>query len=112
MIVLSLPWEQREQEALVFTIDGIAHYHSLLITYLVSFGVLIFGVNFNLYYFLLLRKFKALFGDEELRTYLIIVASATIFICLNVFHIYQNLSQTLEFHFFKSLILLPQLDLV
>lgn len=39
--------------------DGIAHYNSSLITYLVSFGVLIFGVNFNLYYFLLLRKFKA-----------------------------------------------------
>lgn len=81
--------------------DGIAHYNSSLITYLVSFGVLIFGVNFNLYYFLLLRKFKASFGDEELRTYLIIVASATIFICLNVFHIYQNLSQTLEISFFQ-----------
>lgn len=81
--------------------DGIAHYNSSLITYLVSFGVLIFGVNFNLYYFLLLRKFKASFGDEELRTYLIIVASATIFICLNVFHIYQDLSQTLEISFFQ-----------
>lgn len=58
-------------------------------------------MNFNLYYFLLLRKFKAFFGDEELRTYLIIVTSATIFICLNVFHIYQNLSQTLEVSLFQ-----------
>ncbi len=47
--------------------DGIAHYHSTLITYLVSFGVLVFGVNFNLYYYIMLRKFKAFFGDEELR---------------------------------------------
>ena len=30
--------------------DGIAHYHSSLITYLTSIGVLMFGVNFNLYY--------------------------------------------------------------
>ena len=49
--------------------DGIAHYHSTLITYLVSFGVLVFGVNFNLYYYIMLRKFKAFLGDEELRTY-------------------------------------------
>ena len=31
------------------------------------------GVNFNLYYYIMLRKFKAFFGDEELRTYLMIV---------------------------------------
>ena len=40
--------------------DGIAHYNSSLITYLVSIGVLVFGVNFNLYYFLMIRKFKGL----------------------------------------------------
>ena len=53
--------------------DGIAHYNSSLITYLVSIGVLVFGVNFNLYYFLMIRKFKAFFKDEELRTYITIV---------------------------------------
>ena len=63
--------------------------------------VLIFGVNFNLYYFLLLRKFKAFFGDEELRTYLIIVISTTLLICLNVFHIYQNIAKTLEISLFQ-----------
>ena len=45
--------------------DGIAHYNSSLITYLVSIGVLVFGVNFNLYYFLMIRKFKAFFKDED-----------------------------------------------
>lgn len=81
--------------------DSIAHYNSSLITYLVSFGVLIFGVNLNLYYFLLLRKFKAFFGDEELRAYLIIVTSTTLLICLNVFHIYQNIAKTLEISLFQ-----------
>ena len=37
--------------------DGIAHYNSSLITYLVSI-VLVFGVNFNLYYFLMIRKIQ------------------------------------------------------
>ena len=39
--------------------DSIAHYNSSLITNIVSIAVLLFGINFNLYYFLLLRKFKA-----------------------------------------------------
>ncbi|MEW4355278.1 TrkH family potassium uptake protein [Streptococcus pneumoniae] len=81
--------------------DGIAHYNSPLITYLVSFGVLLFGVNLNLYYFCLLRKFKLFFSDEELKTYLSIIVISTLLICLNVFHIYNNLADTLEISFFQ-----------
>lgn len=77
--------------------DGIAHYNSSLITYLVSFGVLAFGVNFNLYYYLLIRKFKACFGDEELRGYLWIVFLSTSLIAFNVFHLYQGFAKSVEF---------------
>lgn len=80
--------------------DGIAHYNSPLITYLVSIGVLIFGVNFNLYYFCLLRKFKAFFGDEELRTYLTIVGVSTLLIFCNILPLYQNMAYSLEIAFF------------
>ncbi|HGI4138577.1 TPA: TrkH family potassium uptake protein [Streptococcus agalactiae] len=76
--------------------DSIAHYNSPLITNLVSIGMLIFGVNFNLYYLLLLRKIKAFFGDEELKTYLRIVAIATFMIALNVIGMYDNFRQGLE----------------
>ena len=34
--------------------DSIAHYHSDLITYVVTVGTLLFGVNFNLYFYILL----------------------------------------------------------
>ncbi|HEO2971131.1 TPA: TrkH family potassium uptake protein [Streptococcus agalactiae] len=81
--------------------DSIAHYNSPLITNLVSIGMLIFGVNFNLYYLLLLRKIKAFFGDEELKTYLRIVAIATFMIALNVIGMYDNFRQGLEHIFFE-----------
>ncbi|EHI73719.1 Trk-type K+ transport system, membrane component [Streptococcus criceti] len=81
--------------------DSIAHYHSSLITVIVSIGTLIFGVNFNLYYFLLIRKFKIFFGDEELRTYLSIVAIATGLIFLNIFHLYGSWAQSLRYSFFE-----------
>src|SRR5699024_4901629 len=57
--------------------DSIAHYHSSLITNIVSIAVLLFGINFNLYYFLLLRKFKVFFKDEDFRTYISIILYVT-----------------------------------
>ena len=81
--------------------DGIAHYNSSLITYLVSIGVLVFGVNFNLYYYIMLRKFKAFFGDEELRTYLMIVGVSSLLIACNIFHLYHNFADSFEMSFFQ-----------
>ncbi|MDU2685818.1 MAG: potassium transporter TrkG, partial [Streptococcus parasanguinis] len=81
--------------------DGIAHYNSSLITYLVSIGVLVFGVNFNLYYFLMIRKFKAFFKDEELRTYVTIVLVSSVLIAYNVLHLYANVAKSFEISFFQ-----------
>ena len=81
--------------------DGIAHYGSSLITYLVSIGVLVFGVNFNLYYYLMLRRVKAFLGDEELRAYIIIVLVSTGLITLNTLHLYQGVSKSVEMAFFQ-----------
>lgn len=81
--------------------DGIAHYGSSLITYLVSIGVLVFGVNFNLYYYLMLRKVKAFFGDEELRAYLLIVAISSILISINTLHLFHTFSDSFEMAFFQ-----------
>ncbi|AND78574.1 TrkH family potassium uptake protein [Streptococcus pantholopis] len=81
--------------------DSIAHYNSSLITNLVSLGMLAFGVNFNLYYFLLLRKFKVFFKDEELHTYIKIVLVAAGLIALNVLGLYDNVRQGLEYVFFQ-----------
>ena len=81
--------------------DGIAHYGSSLITYLVSIGVLVFGVNFNLYYYLMLRRVKAFFGDEELRAYLVIVLLSTGLISLNTLYLYPGFSKSFEMAFFQ-----------
>lgn len=81
--------------------DGITHYNSSLITYLVSVGVLVFGVNFNLYYYLMIRKFKAFFQDEELRTYITIVLVSSVLIAYNVLHLYANVAKSFEISFFQ-----------
>ena len=46
--------------------------------------MLLFGVNFGLYYLLLLRSFRSVFRDEELRLYVGIVLASILAITVNV----------------------------
>jgi trk system potassium uptake protein TrkH len=50
----------------------------------ITIFMLLFGINFNIYYLLLFRRFKAAFKSEELRYYLLIVLSAIVLIALNL----------------------------
>ena len=59
--------------------DSLVSY-SYQIQNIVTFYMLAFGVNFNLYYLILLGKFKSVFKDEELWAYLGIFAGATLLI--------------------------------
>ena len=63
--------------------DSIAGY-SPYIQWTVAVFMLLFGVNFNFYYYLLLRKFRLAVGMEEVRWYIIIVLAATGVITLNI----------------------------
>lgn len=53
--------------------------------YVMATFLLLFGVNFSLYYLILIGKVKALFKSEELRTYFIIIVSAVVIIFASLF---------------------------
>ncbi|MBR6580813.1 MAG: TrkH family potassium uptake protein, partial [Ruminococcus sp.] len=57
--------------------DSIAHYNSPAIEMAIAIFILLFGVNFNLYYFLAIKKFALVFKNEELRVYLGVIVCAT-----------------------------------
>lgn len=65
---------------------SIAGYHSAYVEYVVATFMLLFGVNFSLYFFMILRKFKAVIKDEELWVYLGIVAVSIVVIMLNLMY--------------------------
>ncbi len=46
--------------------------------------MLLFGVNFNIYYLILFRKIKMVFKSEELRYYFLIVLTAIVLISFNI----------------------------
>lgn len=54
------------------------------------------GVNFTCFYLLLIRQFKAVFRDEELRLYLGIMAGSILLITLNLKGFYDTLGETLR----------------
>lgn len=80
--------------------DSIAHYNSPAIEIAVAIFILLFGVNFNLYYFLALKKFSLVFKNEELRTYLGIIAAATIVIGVSILGNYDSAGEAFRKSFF------------
>ena len=71
-------------------VDSMASYPTFCQGVVTVFMAL-FGVNFNIYFLLLLRRWKEALLDEELRVYLGIMLSAIAIITLNVTHLFSNL---------------------
>lgn len=80
--------------------DSMASY-SPYIQYVTAVFMLLFGVNFSCYYLILLRQFKSVFKDEELRLYLGIVAGSVVLIGMNLWGTYANAEQTFRHAFFQ-----------
>ena len=70
--------------------------YSLYLQGVVTVFMFLFGINFSLFYLLLLRQFKTVLKNEELRLYVGIAAGAVILIALNTYGMYD--SGFLAFH--------------
>lgn len=70
--------------------------YSYFLQTVVTVFMFLFGVNFSLYYMLLLRKFKAVFKNEELRLYFGIAASSIILIAINISRMYNTIYESVH----------------
>jgi len=64
---------------------SVAYYNSAYIDIVISVFMIMAGVNFNLHFRFITGKTSHLLKDTEFKSYLIIVAIATLFITLNLF---------------------------
>lgn len=69
--------------------DSIAGYSPYL-QWVITVFMILFGVNFNLYYLLLFRQFRKAFSIEEVRCYFAIIFTSCAIIFLNLLHTAQN----------------------
>lgn len=74
---------------------GFAIYSNpVFVEYAIAIGMLIFGVNFNLYFYILIKHFKMVISDEELRWYVGIVVASIVAIVISLSPNWDNLEKT------------------
>ena len=69
--------------------------YSVFSKLIVAVFMLLFGVNFNIYFLILIKDYKSAFKSEELKVYLIIYFLAVFWIFINTLSIIGNVSDTL-----------------
>jgi hypothetical protein len=80
---------------------SIGAYGSPAVEMITAVFMVLFGINFNVYFFLLIRHFKEAFACEEMRVYLGVIAASTLAVAGNIFHLYGNVWQSLRYSFFQ-----------
>lgn len=68
---------------------------STLIKWTVTVFMVLFGVNFNVYFLMLAKKFKSVFRIEEVRWYFIIIFTAVAVIFINIVKTYESAGEAL-----------------
>jgi trk system potassium uptake protein TrkH len=81
-------------------IDSVSGY-SPYCQWVIAIFMMLFGINFNIYYLLLIKKFKSVLKSTELWIYIGIMAISSAVIFANIFEIYGNFSDTIRLSFFQ-----------
>ena len=74
--------------------DSIASYNAAC-QWIITVFMILFGINFNLYYLMIMRKFKQAFGSRELWIFCGVIVVSTTAIALNIAN---QLSYTMNAH--------------
>ncbi|MBQ7660790.1 MAG: TrkH family potassium uptake protein [Clostridia bacterium] len=82
-------------------LNSSAASYSPYIQWVLAVFMMLFGVNFNVYFLLIIRKWKQGLKNEELRTYLGIIAAATALVTLNIQERGLPLGDTIRTAFFQ-----------
>ncbi len=83
------------------TNNSVADYNSVYIDVVITVFMTLFSINFTLYYLLLMKKWKAVFQNEELRVFLGICAVSILLIAFNIMDIYGSFWQGLRYSAFQ-----------
>ena len=81
--------------------DSVAHFNSAYIDGVITVFCALFGVNFALFYFMILGDFKSILKNEELRTYILLIAGATAAIMLNIHSLYPTIGKSFRYTVFQ-----------
>lgn len=80
---------------------SIAYYDSAYIDGVITVFMILFGINFNLYFFMLIRDWKSIWKNEEMWAYLGIIGTSIVVITGNILKIYGSVSHAFRYASFQ-----------
>ena len=80
---------------------SIAGYANPAAEWIIAIFMFLFGINFNLYFFILIRRFREIFKNEELRIYFILTAVSVGIIAANTASMFDSIGDCLRTSFFQ-----------
>jgi trk system potassium uptake protein len=80
---------------------SIAAYDSVAVDSIITVFMILFGVNFSLYYLILAKNFMQAVRSEELRIYLITIIASMTIITFNILPMYPSITEALRFSSFQ-----------
>lgn len=70
--------------------NSIAGYQNPAAEWVIAVFMLLFGINFNLYFFLLIGNLRDVFKNEEFRAYILICIASVTAIAVNTVHLFDG----------------------
>lgn len=62
----------------------------------VTIFMALFGINFNIYFLIIMRRFRLALKDEEMRAYIAIILLSTVAITINIFQSFDSIQNALH----------------
>ncbi len=81
--------------------DSVGHFRSGYIEMVIGVFMLLFGVNFKIHYFLLLKRKLSILKNEELITYIFITVFSTVTIMVSIFRMFPSGWEAFRAAFFQ-----------
>lgn len=80
---------------------SIAGYGNAAVEWIIAVFMILFGINFNIYFYILVRRFREVTGNEELKAYLLIVLASVTAIAINTRHLFRGVGDCIRAALFQ-----------
>lgn len=82
-------------------LTSIGYYDSPYVDIVIAVFMMLFGINFQIFFLIIARKVKTILRSDELKVYLAIILIATITIAINIMSIFGNFFTALRYSYFQ-----------
>ena len=81
--------------------SGIAQYDNVIWETIITIFMFLFGINFNVYFFILMKDIKGALGCEEVKWYFIVTFTFIALITINLIPYYGNIFDAIRYSSFQ-----------